>query len=558
MGMTAAAFQGLQTTSGWLDKSAQGTGTSTAPSKAASPTTTVPSELVIGAFGVANNSTFTAGTGYTKLTSAASASALGVHLTYKVVAATGPQTANGTVATSGAWAAQLATYKASDTTPASPPTSLTATSPALGTVHLSWPASTDPDAARYHIYRSTTPGFTPGPSNEIGQTTLLIYDDSGDGTTNGLPAATYYYAVGTEDSVGNPPAAWATANTAVTADATLPKAAFTAPASGPVPPGTISLQATASDPGPSGTIAYGFDAAGFRRSRTLNGITTKYLLGGLIEQIGTSITNFDIDGPAEDLAHYNGAPGGLNVVPTYLYYSGHGDLAAQLVNAETAPTSANIFRYDPFGQLTQAPTGTDAIERFTGAWDKKLDPISSLIEMGARPLDPSLGRFYAVDPVEGGSCNGYDYTCQDPVNGFDLSGQLYVDYFGEHFPGITPGRTYRAPEPGRISEDPAERGRQSRRAGGGGEAPGDVRCPPSGGGKITGWTNHGLEQAETRDGGRGVSDAAIDDAVANPIGTKSQSGGRTRYTGKNAVVVLNKDGEIVTTYAKNSKGWRNR
>jgi hypothetical protein len=43
--------------------------------------------------------------------------------------------------------------------------------------------------------------------------------------------------------------------------------------------------------------------------------------------------------------------------------------------------------------------------------------------MGARPYDPNLGRFLAVDPVDGGSLNGYDYAGQDPINGFDLSGR---------------------------------------------------------------------------------------------------------------------------------------
>jgi hypothetical protein len=45
--------------------------------------------------------------------------------------------------------------------------------------------------------------------------------------------------------------------------------------------------------------------------------------------------------------------------------------------------------------------------------------------MGARPYDPALGRFLAVDPVDGGSLNNYDYAAQDPINAYDLTGQSF-------------------------------------------------------------------------------------------------------------------------------------
>ncbi|MGQ0744964.1 MAG: RHS repeat-associated core domain-containing protein [Acidimicrobiales bacterium] len=45
----------------------------------------------------------------------------------------------------------------------------------------------------------------------------------------------------------------------------------------------------------------------------------------------------------------------------------------------------------------------------------------SQIHMGARLYDPTLGRFLQVDPVEGGSCNDYEYACGDPINNFDSS-----------------------------------------------------------------------------------------------------------------------------------------
>jgi RHS repeat-associated protein len=48
---------------------------------------------------------------------------------------------------------------------------------------------------------------------------------------------------------------------------------------------------------------------------------------------------------------------------------------------------------------------------------------SRVIRMGVRLYHPGLGRFLSVDPVEGGSCNDYDYGCADPINNFDLDGK---------------------------------------------------------------------------------------------------------------------------------------
>ncbi len=72
---------------------------------------------------------------------------------------------------------------------------------------------------------------------------------------------------------------------------------------------------------------------------------------------------------------------------------------------------------------------------------------------------------------------------------------------------------------------------------------------------ITGYTRHGLNQAISRDE-VGVSPSAILDAVKYPIQTNPQGGGVVEYVGRDATVILNANGKVITTYATNSAGIR--
>ena len=70
------------------------------------------------------------------------------------------------------------------------------------------------------------------------------------------------------------------------------------------------------------------------------------------------------------------------------------------------------------------------------------------------------------------------------------------------------------------------------------------------GGKITGYTNHGLMQAIGRNGGKGVNIKAILDSVRNPLRIQQQVDGAIKYIGREATTILNKAGEVITTYGK--------
>lgn len=75
-------------------------------------------------------------------------------------------------------------------------------------------------------------------------------------------------------------------------------------------------------------------------------------------------------------------------------------------------------------------------------------------------------------------------------------------------------------------------------------------------GVITGYTKHGLAQAMGRNGGRGVATWAINNAIKNPTKIIPQANGVLRYENAEAVVVLNKYGKVITTWAKTSRAWR--
>jgi len=66
-------------------------------------------------------------------------------------------------------------------------------------------------------------------------------------------------------------------------------------------------------------------------------------------------------------------------------------------------------------------------------------------------------------------------------------------------------------------------------------------------GQVTGYTQHGLEQATTR----GVSIQTIAETAKNPLAVLQQSGGTKLYLSNQAGVVLNQAGKVVTTYGSN-------
>src|SRR5882724_585821 len=107
---------------------------------------------------------------------------------------------------------------APDSQPPTTPTGLVATG-SIGSVSLTWNPSTDNvGVAGYHVYRSTTTGFTASPANLIGNALTTSFTDSG------LFAGTYFYLVAAFDAAGNSSASSNEASGTATADTTPPTA----------------------------------------------------------------------------------------------------------------------------------------------------------------------------------------------------------------------------------------------------------------------------------------------------------------------------------------------
>ncbi|MFI5936837.1 LamG-like jellyroll fold domain-containing protein [Actinoplanes sp. NPDC051494] len=123
-----------------------------------------------------------------------------------------------------------------------------------------------------------------------------------------------------------------------------------------------------------------------------------------------------VSGPDGDLAASVTSQGVVRVQLGSL----HGDVVATIDLADGSP---ELFDYDEFG--TPAEGQSDQRYGWLGAKQRSGDAMEDLVLMGVRLYSPSLGRFLSVDPVLGGSCNSYDYSCADPVNRSDLDGRKW-------------------------------------------------------------------------------------------------------------------------------------
>jgi RHS repeat-associated protein len=259
---------------------------------------------------------------------------------------------------------------------------------------------------------------------------------------------------------------------------------------------------------------------------------------------------------------------------TYLHHDQQG--STRLLTGSTGTVTGSTT-FDAYGNKTGSTGSSTTPLGYDGQYTSS---DTGLVYMRARVYDPATAQFLSSDPLKAITGESYAYAGSNPLSASDPTGLIFGisgtpswEELGEGVAGWGDTLTFGATnwvreELGINNVDTCSGAYQSGSyAGlataalipGEGEAELGAEAADQGvAGVIKGYTQHGLEQAIARDAGRGVSPSAILDAVRSPLSENAQADGRIQYVGKGAVVVVNSEGRIVTTYPRNSAGVRNQ
>ncbi len=174
-----------------------------------------------------------------------------------------------------------------------------------------------------------------------------------------------------------------------------------------------------------GNVDYEYDADGIRVAKTVDGMTTAYLVDKnrdyaqvLVEDDGTVVVSYVY---GDDLISMLRPDTGVSF---YLY---DGQMSVRLL-LDGAGNSADKYRYDAFGILLNTSGDTDNHHLYSG---ENYDSSVGYYYLRARYMSVADGRFFSIDKHDGNlydpySLHRYVYVESNPVNNIDPSGNSLV------------------------------------------------------------------------------------------------------------------------------------
>ena len=181
----------------------------------------------------------------------------------------------------------------------------------------------------------------------------------------------------------------------------------------------------------SQTSSYSRDAVDRTEALQQGSTNSNYVYCGY-----TNAPSATVDASGNLLQGYLPLPGGALLTTeatgnVWSYSNIQGDVIAT-ANPSGARTEGPLV-YDPWGNeestesLPQNGSGDTSFGAF--GQSQAIEDVGAasgdlpVIQLGARPYVPEVGRFLSVDPVQGGCANAYVYVYGDPINQQDLTGQ---------------------------------------------------------------------------------------------------------------------------------------
>jgi RHS repeat-associated protein len=178
-----------------------------------------------------------------------------------------------------------------------------------------------------------------------------------------------------------------------------------------------------------GAVTLLYDGDGNREAKTVNGITTRYLvddlnLTGLPQVVEETVNNVVQRQYTYGLQLISENQIANNTWVTSLYQTDGTGSVRQLTNSAGVVT--DTYEYDAYGNKISSTGTTPNNYLYRG---EQYDPDLSLYYLRARYYNPVTGRFLSVDSLAGEGQRRYEYADADPVNGMDPSGDAAMMEF---------------------------------------------------------------------------------------------------------------------------------